>query len=155
MKRFSTILAVVAVLGLSAAAQAGEGHCTAATQDCLDHMAADLSHTGWAGFEGTYDDANGTYTVTGVVAGSPAEEAGVMAGDVLYGVNGATFAKMSDEDWKATKAERAPGKTAKYMVKRDGKKEEVAIVLAEMPQDVVAQKIGKHMLEHAQVASVQ
>jgi hypothetical protein len=41
------------------------------------------------------------------------------------------------------------------MVKRDGNKQEVAIVLGEMPEEMVAKKLGKHMIEHAQVASVQ
>ena len=153
MKRFTLMLAAIAVLGIPAAAFAGEGHCTASTQDCLDKMAQHYSNYGWAGLEGDYDEEHGYFTVTSV--SGPAAEAGVMEGDVVFGINGQKFAKMSDEDWKASKAARVPGATAKYMLKRDGEKQEVAIVLAEMPQEMVAAKRGKHMLDHAQVASVQ
>lgn len=153
MKRFSLILAAVAMLGFSAAAFAGEGPCTASTQECLDKMAGHYSNYGWAGLEGDYNEEHGYFTVTSVTG--PAAEAGVMEGDVIFGINGQKFAKMSDEDWKVSKAERIPGATANYMVKRDGGKQEVAIVLGEMPQEMVAQKLGKHMIDHAQVASVQ
>ena len=153
MKRFSVILAAVAVLGLSAAAYAGEGPCTASTQECLDKMAQHYTNYGWAGLEGDFDKEEGLFTVTSV--SGPASEAGVMEGDVVYGINGMYFAKMSDEDWKTSKAERTPGATANYMIKRDGHKEKVAIVLGEMPEDMVAEKLGGHMIDHAQVASVQ
>jgi predicted metalloprotease with PDZ domain len=153
MKRFTLILAAVAVLGLSTAAFAGEGHCTASTQDCLDKMAQHYSSAGWSGLEGDYDEEHGIFTVTS--ATGPAAEAGIVEGDLLFGVNGQKFAKMSDEDWKASKAARVPGATATYMVKHDGQKQEVAVVLSEMPAELVAAKLGKHMMEHAQVASVQ
>lgn len=153
MKHFSLILAAIALLGLSTAAYAGEGPCTASTQDCLDKMAQHYANYGWAGLEGEYSEDHGTFTVTS--ATGPAAEAGVMEGDVIFGINGQKFAKMTDEDWKASKAARTPGATANYMVKRDGHKEEVAIVLAEMPEEMLAAKLGKHMLDHAQVASVQ
>ena len=153
MKRFTLILAAVAVLGLSTAAFAGEGPCTATTQECLDKMAQHYASYGWAGLEGDYNEEHGYFTVTSVTG--PAAEAGVLEGDVIFGINGQKFAKMTDEDWKASKAARVPGATANYMVKRDGHKEEVAIVLAEMPQEMVAKKLGKHMMDHAQVASVQ
>ena len=153
MKRFSIILAAVAVIGLSATAFAGEGPCTASTQECLDGMAAHYANYGWAGLEGDFNEEEGLFTVTSV--SGPAAEAGVMEGDVVYGINDMYFAKMSDEDRKASKAERIPGATANYMIKRDGHKEKVAIVLGEMPEDMVSAKLGGHMLDHAQVASVQ
>jgi len=153
MKRFSVILAAVAVLGFSAAAFAGEGPCTASTQECLDGMAAHYASYGWAGLEGEYSEDHGTFTVTSV--SGPAAEAGIMEGDVVFGINGQKFAKMTDADWKASKAARTPGATANYMVKRDGHKEEIAIVLTQMPEELMAAKLGKHMMDHAQVASVQ
>jgi S1-C subfamily serine protease len=156
MKRFSVVFAAAAILSLSAAAAlAGEGPCTASTQECLDNMAAKYSSYGWAGLEGDYNEEKGLFTVTSIVADSPAAEAGLMEGDVVFGINGTYFAKMGDEDWKASKAERVPGATASYMFKRDGHKKEVAVVLAEMPGDMKAAKLGKHMMDHAEVASVQ
>ena len=155
MKRFSVVIAAAAILGLSVAAMAGEGQCTASTQECLDQMAANVSSHGWAGIEGDYDKEKGLFTVTATVAHSPAAEAGLMEGDVIYGIDGNYFAKMTEEDWKASKSERVPGATAKYMFKRDGYKKDAAVVLAEMPEDMRMAKIGKHMMDHAEVASVQ
>jgi len=153
MKRFSLILAAVAVLGLSTAAFAGEGPCTASTQECLDKMASHYASYGWSGLDGDYNEEYGTFTVTSVTG--PASDAGLMEGDVIFGVNGQKFAKMTDEDWTASKAERTPGATANYMVKRDGEKQEVAVLLADMPAEMASKKVGKHMMDHAQVASVQ
>lgn len=155
MKRFSMLLAAAAVLGLSAAASAGEGHCTASTQACLDKMATHCARTGWAGLEGEWNEEAGLLTVKAVAADSPAAEAGLKKGDVLIGLNGHKFADMSKEDWKASDAERVPGATARYMVERDGHAQEIAVVLAKMPEDVAAAKLGHHMMEHAQIASVQ
>jgi C-terminal processing protease CtpA/Prc len=156
MKRFSVVFAAAAILSLSAAAAlAGDYQCTTSTQECLDHMAANFSSYGWAGLEGDYDKEKGLFTVTAIVANSPAAEAGLMEGDVVFGINGTYFAKMDDEDWKASKAERVPGSTANYMIKRDGHKKEVAVALAAMPEDMQAAKLGKHMMDHAEVASVQ
>lgn len=156
MKRFSVIFAAAAILSLSAAAAlAGEGQCTASTQECLDQMAANFSSYGWAGLEGDYNEEKGLFTVTAIAASSPADEAGLKKGDVVFGINGNYFAKMGDEDWAASKAERVPGSTANYMIKRDGHKQEVAVVLAEMPGEMQQAKLGKHMMDHAEVASVQ
>lgn len=155
MKRFCILLAAVATLTLSAAAFAGEGPCTASTQECLNGLASHYANYGWAGLEGDYDDEAGTFTVTAVVAHGPAADAGLQSGDVVYGVNGASFASMTEEDWKVSKAERTPGATAQYMFTRDGHKQDADLVLAKMPEDLIAQKVGEHMLEHAEVASVQ
>ncbi len=155
MKRFSILTAVIAILGLSAAAYAGGEQCTASTQECLDSMADHYANYGWAGLEGDFDKEAGTFTVTSVTAYSPASEAGLMKNDVVYGINGTYFSKMDEADWKASKAERVPGSTANYMLKRDGHKKEVAVVLSKMPEDMLAAKLGGHMLDHAQVASMQ
>src|SRR5207245_5193269 len=62
--------------------------CTMSTQDCLDHMSAQMKSSGWIGLELDRDEKTGTLTVLKVVPGSPAEAAGIEPRDVLYAVNG-------------------------------------------------------------------
>lgn len=155
MKRLSVLFAAAAILSLSVAATAGEGECTASTQECLDKIASHYANSGWAGLEGDYSEEAGTFTVTSVVAHGPAAEAGLKKGDVVYGINGVKFASMGEDDWATSKAERVPGATAKYMIHRGSHEKEVDIVLGTMPEEMLAKKVGGHMMDHAQVASVQ
>lgn len=152
----TSLFALAALFTLLVAPQAFAGeHCTASTQACLDKMATYYESAGWAGLEGDWSEEDQTYTVTNVVAHSPASAAGVQTGDVLYGINGHRWGKMSDEAKAEVKAAKVPGNTVTYMAKRAGEKVKIAIELAEMPAEVLAAKIGGHMVEHAQVASLQ
>ena len=157
MKRIPLLLTALAVVALSGAtALAGEhAACTASTQACLDKMASYLASAGWAGMEGEYDEEKGLFTVNAVADRSPAAAAGLHAGDVIYGVNGQKFAKMDEADWAAYRETRVAGNEVVYLVKNAEGKREFALTLAHMPEDLVAKKLGKHMSEHAQVASVQ
>ena len=74
------VIAVIAVL--PAFAGGDHGKCKYSTQDCLDHMAIKMKSSGWVGVELDTDLAQG-YAVTKVFPGSPAEAAGIQAGDVL------------------------------------------------------------------------
>ena len=60
---------------------------------------------------------------------------------------------MSEEDWMKSAAERTPGAVAKYAFTRNGYEKTLSVTLAAMPEEMVAKKIGGHMMTHAQVAS--
>lgn len=151
-----SLFALTALFAMLAAGRvfAGE-HCTASTQTCLDKMATHYEQSGWAGLEGDWNEEKGTWTVTRVVDRSPAAAASVQVGDVLYGIDGHRFGKMDEAAQKQVKAAKVAGNTVTYMAVRSGEKMEIAIELGSMPKDLLAQKIGRHMVEHAQVASVQ
>ena len=91
----------------------------------------------------------------GAFVGRQGGQAGFEVGDVLFGMNGHEYGTMDEAAKKAVKAAKVPGNTVDYMVERDGEKMEIAIELASMPKDLIAKAIGSHMVEHAQVASVQ
>jgi membrane-associated protease RseP (regulator of RpoE activity) len=121
--------------------------CPYTTQDCLNHMAARLKASGWIGIE--YEPAeDGTVTVQKVVAGSPAEKAGLQPGDILYSINGVEIRKGNDE--AMAKIDRRPGQTIHYVIKRNGVAKPIDIVLGQWPADLLAKYIGEHMLEHAE-----
>ena len=128
--------------------------CTEETQTCLDHMAAKLKNRGWLGIE--YDDQGDprTIKVTRVVPASPAETAGFKAGDLLVSVNGVKFADNTEDlcaTCEATKDIWKPGSRVRYVVRRKGKEIGLTPTLAPLPSDVMAQIVGMHMLEHAQL----
>ena len=141
------VLAVLIALPLLA----GSGHkCDHSTQDCLDQMAAKLQSKGWVGIEGDWNEEKGAFKVEKVVAGSPADEAGLLPGDVLVALDGI---RLGDDKLKEAKAKMAPGKTVRYTVKRDGGKREIAVTLGKMPEEMIARYVGEHLLhDHATVA---
>lgn len=146
-----TILALVAI-----PAVAGEkGKCDSSTQDCLDYMAKHYKDKGWVGIEGEKVGDAGYFKITKVVEDSPAEAAGLEVGDVMIAINGLRFGTEDKAKWKAIKAEMKPGSEIEYTVKRMGHEEQVAVTLGEVPETVMAQWIGEHMMDHAVVEVAQ
>jgi S1-C subfamily serine protease len=118
-------------------------------------MVAKIQKKGWVGIEYDKDEVNHTMTVTRVVPDSPAEAAGFREGDVLLAVNGVSFKDENKEKLHQVKAKMVPGGEITYTVKRSGQKKDLDVTLATVPEDVMAQWIGAHMLEHATVAVAQ
>ncbi len=155
MKRVIALLTILSIAVVALPAFAGHGECTASTQECLDKYAAKMKTHGWAGFDGEYNDESGVFTLTAVTPESPAAKAGFKAGDLLHAWNGIEFASMSEEDWMKSAKERSPGDLAKYTLTRNGKEKTLKVTLVEMPEEMIATKIGTHMMTHAQVASAE
>ena len=146
-------LALATTLLAPVAALAGPGHgdkdkCTASTQECLDQMLKQTANRGWIGIELEPLDS-GAMKITRVVEKSPAEAAGLKAGDVLVALEGLTFGKASESDLDAARAKMTPGTTVTYTVARSGSEMKMPVKLAAMPEQVRAQMIGMHMMEHA------
>lgn len=161
MPRVTLSLATVLVLFLLAVSSAvptwageTEKKCTADTQECLNKMTQMLKTTGWVGIEMETDEAVGKYRLTKVVPGSPAEAAGLKPGDILFAMYGIEFTEANGEKLKAARQEWKPGQEVSYTIARGDKNKEIKLTLAPMPADVMAQWIGRHMMEHAQMASV-
>jgi C-terminal processing protease CtpA/Prc len=145
------ILAAVAMLAVMPAfAGHGGDHskCKYSTQDCLDHMANQMKNSGWVGVELDTENPDG-YEVSKVIPGSPAEAAGIQAGDVLVALNGVPLNKDNDEEMAKARKEWKPGQTVTYTVRRNGGERQVTLTLGTWPADTLAKMIGMHMLEHA------
>jgi predicted metalloprotease with PDZ domain len=154
MKTKSLLLVLSLVAVLVTPAVAG-GKCTADTQTCLNMMAEKLAHKGWIGVELDSDEETGALTIKVVIEDSPAEAAGFESGDELVAVNGVVFADADEEQMKEAWSEMIPGKTVTCTIGRNGQQEEVDVTLAKLPEDVMAKWIGRHMLEHATMATAQ
>ena len=154
MKR---ILILTAMLTLVAGtAMAGyDGKCSGSTQECLDGMAHKMQNSGWVGVElEGIENAPGNL-VSNVVASSPAAEAGLETGDILLGINGIELADENMDKLKEIWGASAPGQEVVWTIKRGSNEREVNLVLARMPADVLAAHVGRHMLQHTEVASVE
>jgi predicted metalloprotease with PDZ domain len=151
MKRFANVLAVVMIVGMAMTVVAGEGgKCTASTQDCLDYMASNMKERGWVGLELEDKGDDGRMIVAKVVANSPASSAGFEVGDALVAVNGVAFSDANEKKLKEIKYSMKPGAEFTYTVARRGSRIDLAVELAQIPQDVMAQWVGNHMLDHAE-----
>ena len=145
-----TIAMLAAVLLLATVpADAGEG-CDGSTQECLDYMANQMKTSGWVGVEMEGLEEGG-WTITKVVDGSPAAEAGLQADDVLVAINGIELNDANKEKLQAARAEWTPGTSVTWEMTRGEMDRNVALTLAPMPADILARYIGNHMLEHAAV----
>ena len=135
-----------------AAHSASHSHdCTADTQFCLNKMATKLKNKGWVGIELDVDESNGAMTVARVVDGSPALTAGMREGDLLLAVNGIRFDSEDKEKLHEAKSQMKIGSTVTYPVKRDDHKKKIDVTLGAVPEDVMAQWVGQHMLGHATI----
>ena len=142
---------VVAML-LAAPALAGSYEkCEQPTQECLDYMANKMKERGWVGVELEMDEATGGYLLETVVVGSPAEAFGLHQGDIVVAVNGVRNADdEGDAMWIAHKKVK-PGNAVTWTVIRSGQEKDISITLAPMPADMLAKRIGEHMMQHATV----
>ena len=100
--RWIPALLLAAVVAAPALAGSDCSKCTENTQACLDAMVAKLQHRGWVGIELDKDD-HGKLTVTDVIPESPAQRAGLRAGDVLFAVNGVEFGQKNKKELHAVK----------------------------------------------------
>ena len=149
MNRIGWIVAPLLVAAVTAgtAVAGGYGKCSSAnTQECLEMMATKLKNRGWIGVE--INDASGSMEITRILPDSPAQKAGLAAGDVLFAVNGVQYSESNQDTLSAIREQMTPGTTFTFTILKGGTdKEDVPISLAKMPEEVMAAMIGKHLLE--------
>jgi predicted metalloprotease with PDZ domain len=152
MKRLFGASAMVMMMAMALPASAGDGNgCTASTQDCLNDMVKNLKNRGWVGIE--MNDRGGVdkMVITKVIDGSPADTAGFKVGDTLVAVNGIAFAEDNQKQLKDIQYSMRPGADFTYTVTRKGSKVDLDVELGRIPENVMAQWIGGHMVEHAEL----
>ena len=152
MRKAIGVISAVMIMVMAAPAMAGEvSKCTASTQDCLNHMVKNLKGRGWVGIE--MDDRGGIdkMVITKVIEGSPAEKAGFKVGDTLAAVNGIAFAEDNQKQLKDIQYSMKPGADFTYTVFRKGSKVDLEVELSQLPESVMAQWIGSHMMDHAEL----
>ena len=136
---------------LAGVALAGSRPCDADLDDCLTQMSRELGNKkGWVGIELDRED-DGTLTITRVISGSPAEAAGLAAGDRILALNGVAYVGGDRAALKKAYQSMKPEQTITYTIDRGGKELEIDILLARLPDRIKAQWTAKHLVEgHAQ-----
>jgi membrane-associated protease RseP (regulator of RpoE activity) len=146
MRRTWWIIPVLLLATVSLSMLAGDTtKCSAGTDDCLKKMAQKYQQTGWLGIE--KEKGQDGPVVAAVAPGSPAEAAGFKVGDVIVAINGVELNDANKEPLKKATANTGPGAEMTYTVKRQGAKATLTARLAKVPDDVMAQWIGEHMLK--------
>jgi ketosteroid isomerase-like protein len=115
-------------------------------RDDIYGMVQNLKERAYIGLDGEWDEALSGYRVNGFAGGSHAEEAGVLAGDVLVKVNGIP---LTDQQGSAKDApNRVPGREAAITVLRDGAEKTMNVKLMGATRDIVADTIGEYVLDN-------
>jgi membrane-associated protease RseP (regulator of RpoE activity) len=146
MRRTWWIIPVLLLATVSLSMFAGDtSKCSAGTDDCLKKMVQKYQQAGWLGIE--KEKGPDGPVVAAVVPGSPAEAAGFKAGDVIVAINGVDINDANKEALKKATANSAPGAEMTYTVRRQGALAKLTVRLGKVPDDVMAQWIGEHMLK--------
>jgi predicted metalloprotease with PDZ domain len=133
---FSALVAWVPPLAGESHEESKKKKCNLSTRDCVDQMSKMFKATGWVGVELKADEETGIHTIEKVIAGSPAEEAGLEPGDVLRSINGlpiAEFRRKILASWG--KANYKSGQSVTYLIERGGLDRRLEIKLAPMPAE--------------------
>jgi len=150
---------LVLIVSVAAPAFAGDHaeKCGEDTQACLNKMVAKLKARGWVGVElDKSEKKEGAYVVSMVNPDSPAMRAGIKTGDILVAMNGIPLGdEKNKKELYAAKKSMHVGGTVTYTVVRHGKKKDVSIKLGEIPETVIAQWVGEHMIQHAAIEIAQ
>jgi len=144
MRRFVICLLVAA----SFSAIAGDhGKCTASTQECAVSFQKWAKTGTWSGVwaKGLFEEGK-KVVVDDVAADSPGAKAGIQVGDVLVSMDGMKLANISKENYKKHKKGLTPGSVVTYGLYRDGVAKSVKVSMIAVPTDVVAKKLGHHIL---------
>ena len=147
MRKALVIVGLAMLIGVTAVAVAGDKHCNGTTQECLDKMVAKYQQKGWLGVETEKLD-NGRSQITEVYPDSPAEKAGFKAGDVFLAVNGIEINDENMDALKKAKHAMGPGSDVTYTMKRQGGKVKLTAQLGNVPDAVLAEWVGGHMVKN-------
>ena len=148
-KLLTTILTLALILPVTpvGAGEKAYKECPGDAADCARQMKEKFKERGWVGINMDYDQEQGVTVITHVVTQSPAEKAGFEVGDVLLGLNGVDYTEENAEALKAEFAGFKPGSRATFQVNRGGEAIDIQVELEQIPQAILAQWVGQHILE--------
>ena len=122
--------------------------CPETAAACAEGMKEQFSKRGWVGINMDYDKERGATVISNVVANSPAEKAGFEEGDILEGLNGVDYTEDNEKLLKEQYASFQPGTKATFKVDRDGELLDLHVELEAIPEAILAQWIGHHIMEY-------
>ena len=151
-KLLTTTLALALMMPLTPllAGDEAEKSCPEDAVNCAKMMQENMKERGWVGINMDYDKERGVTVISNVVGHSPAERAGFQVGDVLMGLNGVDYTEENEKSLKTEYASFKPGKTVTFKVERSGNPLDIEVELEQIPQAILAQWVGQHILDYHQ-----
>lgn len=124
--------------------QAGEP-CDISNNPCLIEAIEKVMKKGWVGIQ-LHPAKRGGWRIDGVVPESPAELAGLKRGDLLKALNGVSYDKKNWQRLEKVYGEMVPGNEMTYTVQRGKEELKVTVKLGKVPEQLMAQWVGKNLL---------
>ncbi|MCZ6697213.1 MAG: PDZ domain-containing protein [Acidobacteria bacterium] len=148
------ILSVMIIVVIATPAQAGHVRCTKDAADCAAAMRETYRERGWSGIEDKVKNEDSTIAIRSVLPGSPADRAGLHAGDIVVSVNGVTLSKENEARLDAIfmRSFRI-GKRLSIGFMRGEEVRTVRMTLERIPDPVLASRIERHDREEHQLAA--
>lgn len=122
--------------------------CPESAAVCAEAMKKQFSKRGWVGINMDYDKDSHATVISNVVANSPAERAGFKKGDMLRGLNGVEYTEENESLLKEQYGLFRPGSIATFSVERGGKMLDLEVELESIPEAILAQWIGQHVMDY-------
>lgn len=148
MKKIYSSLVALALLVPAMTVAGEEKVCSEDVATCARQMAEHFRKRGWVGINMKHDEERDLVVIDRVIPNSPGEAAGLRAGDVLRGLNGIDYDTKNEEALKKAHESFRPGASATFTVERQGQRLDIEVQLGEIPEEVLAQWIGHHVLEY-------
>lgn len=145
MKKLILFAAIPALLALGALAGDGERRCTAPAEECVVKIREMMTGQMFLGVI-FYDSETGIY-VKSVVAGSPAEEAGLVAGDYIVGIEGTDISGGDVKAFKKMFGKAQKQGTVTLEVRREGMSATLTRTarLREITEEQITRIIAAHL----------
>lgn len=126
-----------------------EKRCDEDALACVKYMTSQFDGRGWIGIEIDFADRK-TPRIVKVLPGSPADEAGLQPGDVLVSFAGVDYATATEEELRRAKEVLLPGSDLVVGLRRGDSERQVTVHAEKIPEGVLAQWIGSHLLMYHQ-----
>jgi C-terminal processing protease CtpA/Prc len=130
----------------AAHAKDAKHECNMTAEECAQEMQKTMATRGWLGIE-MDGDIDSALTISKVVAGSPADQAGFQTGDRLVSINGVEISEKNTEKVHGMFKKAKIGDQVSYVVARGEQNVTLNATLAKIPDSVLAESIDKHMKE--------
>jgi len=148
LKKASTLVALTVLVAAVLSAQ--EMKCKESAHECEKKIRSILSGRRFLGV--TFDPGN--LVIKAVVPESPAEKAGLRAGDLVMGINGHDVTGKDAMVFKTILHETKEGQRVAILIRRDGTYKNLTTLLTAMTDQQIERVVAAHLKEaHAETAS--
>jgi S1-C subfamily serine protease len=141
--KFLVIAGIIGAMAMPARAEEFQ-KCTKDFQTCINELAKQLQKRGWIGF--SLSQIDGKIVVAGTAQEGPARKAGFEPGDVIVSLNGTKYDNV--KELAKAHAQFKVGDILSYKVVRDGKEQELDVLLTEATSGIIGLWMGEHIVEH-------